>query len=158
MMNKSNPKDFISKPVDTLEQDNTQKDEALKILDSELKKLWLDVVSFREFTLKHNWYKSKDEIVRDLLVDHSKLNKLIKFDDYVKDLDVMNKSITSWSYKKLMENKEAMELIDSIHNKMMKLTVTSSDYADWFNETWSWKEFFGSEKIWNEHVDSQHCT
>jgi hypothetical protein len=124
-----------------------------------LKILWFtDIEEFRTVTKQNYNIKDIEEFKKSLLSDYKEIeDKLIK--DKKIDLKVnlwnvneYKKFIESWEYSKLFEDKQIAQMIDELWKKMTIFNIISNDYADWINETWSWKEFFWSDEDWNNMI------
>ncbi|EKE28515.1 MAG: hypothetical protein ACD_3C00051G0018 [uncultured bacterium (gcode 4)] len=143
---------FLWKPLNSLEEDNSKKEEALNRFYDIIKPMWFTIQDFRVMALKWGWFKSNDELVKSIISDYEELDKIIKLDKYVGNEAAFKTAVETSSYKKLFENPKAKELVISIRTKVLMFSIVEWDYADWYNETWSWKQFFWDEKIWNSII------
>ncbi|EKE28965.1 MAG: hypothetical protein ACD_2C00258G0005 [uncultured bacterium (gcode 4)] len=151
-MTKWDFKRFLWKPLNSLEEDNSKKEEALNRFYEIIKPMWYTIQDFRIMSLKWRWFKSNDELVKSIISDYEELDKIIKLDKYVGNETAFKTTVETGSYKKIFEDAKAKDLVISIRSKVLMYSIVSWDYADWYNETWSWKQFFGDENIWNSII------
>lgn len=148
---KWNVSSFLAKPIFSLEWDNKNKELALTKLLSELKQLWFDSLDeFKKALLKNNNYNSIDELKTSIMKDYNNImSKSPELKNKLSNLWEFKSYINTWKYKEVTENDKLSDDFKKLWKNMLIFSIVSTDYADWLNENWSWKEFFWDDLTWN---------
>lgn len=145
---------FLAKPIFSLEKDNSFKEKALRNLINQTNDLGFETFDeFKLSMLQNNWYNNEKEIKDSLIEDYNFIiSQDSTLEETLNDLNQFKSYLNSRNHESLLTNTVINDRLSLLWKKMLILSMTSSDYADWLNETWSWKEFFWDQNIWNSII------
>lgn len=154
-----NVSNFLNKPSNTLNEEVEFKNKLMTVMLLNLKLIGFnDIEEFKNITKSNYWVNDIEEFKWKTLAKYKRLEskllseKSIDLKSKMANINEFKKFIESNEYKKIFEDPANTKLINEIWKEMTIFTILSNDYADWLNETWSWKEFFWDEESWNNLI------